>query len=229
MLMMMIDAFLQWWTTGKYYLEDLHGKIPIDFSSAEVVAGFYTENCIVLAEVMTPKTRNSSSPYWWSSSGRDDRESKGWKRVIQGHHAWIPSFGVQRCLYEDVPSNERSTHLVSIRCVWTSSSSYLHWKGFSYRLSMCVCSYSWLILSTQQLQRGDFQESYESAMVVALSEIWMDCPIVVAKLRTLFELLEEERTIPIAFVLMGNFTSPSSATHQRDPLFASSSATMSGS
>ncbi|GLC72461.1 hypothetical protein PLESTF_001250200 [Pleodorina starrii] len=35
---------------GRYVLEDTTGALPLDLSAAETAAGFYTENCVVIAE-----------------------------------------------------------------------------------------------------------------------------------------------------------------------------------
>ncbi|GFR42612.1 hypothetical protein Agub_g3543, partial [Astrephomene gubernaculifera] len=35
---------------GRYVLEDTTGAVPLDLSAAETAAGFYTENCVVIAE-----------------------------------------------------------------------------------------------------------------------------------------------------------------------------------
>lgn len=35
---------------GRFVLEDAGGSVPLDLSAAETAAGFYTENCIVIAE-----------------------------------------------------------------------------------------------------------------------------------------------------------------------------------
>lgn len=67
-----------------------------------------------------------------------------------------------------------------------------------------------------QLALKGVEETNEDAMLVVLSDVWLDQPLVMAKLQTLFEGYAQMEPSPAAFVLMGNFTSqPYGRDHHR--------------
>lgn len=62
-------------------------------------------------------------------------------------------------------------------------------------------------LPMQQQQMMSIEIENEGAMFVILSDVWLDKPVVMDKLRVLFEGYSQMDPTPIAFVFMGNFHS----------------------
>eukprot|EP00038_Savillea_parva_P009957 m.186937 g.186937 ORF g.186937 m.186937 type:complete len:565 (-) comp16932_c0_seq1:184-1878(-) len=134
---------------GKYYLEDLDGKVRLSLADASPAYGLYTENSIVIVE------------------GTYEDEVFHARTIAQP------------------PSEPRSASVKSMGAL-------NYFGGVSN--------------AGEQAALGKIEIEEEGAIFVVVSDVWLDKPVVLDKLRRMFEGFSMMDPPPV-FVFMGNFLS----------------------
>lgn len=135
---------------GKFYLEDLDGKLRVDLSQTEFTMGLFTEQTVVISEGVY-----KDQLFHATSIGFPPPELR--TKTLRAHSA-LNFFGGEAVSVE--------------------------------RREMVE----------------EFEVQNEEAMFIVISDVWLDKPAVLAKLRKLFEGFEGMGK-NVVFVLMGNFLS----------------------
>lgn len=149
-----VMGFLSRHDEGRYFIEDLSARLPLDVSGAETADGLFTENCIIVAEgELTP--------------------GGSFRALALG----LP------------PAEPREESLLALQG--------LDFFGGQHG-SSSKCS---------ELDQAQWAARHDEDRVVLLSEVALDRPEILERLRTIFGAFEAVDPPPSAFVLIGNFQS----------------------
>ncbi|EIE23695.1 DNA polymerase epsilon, subunit B [Coccomyxa subellipsoidea C-169] len=139
-------------TDGRYFLEDMSDSLPIDLSDAQTTSGFFTENCIVVAEGVL----QHSGVFKVRALGFPPVELRSESRLAAKN---LDFFG------GSTPSED------------------------------------------EQLAAAAALAEDEADRIVVLSDLWLDKPATLDRLRVVLEGFEGLERVPSMFVLLGNFQS----------------------
>ncbi|KAK9905544.1 hypothetical protein WJX75_001819 [Coccomyxa subellipsoidea] len=137
---------------GRYFLEDMSDSLPIDLSDAQTTSGFFTENCIVVAEGIL----QHSGIYKARALGFPPVELRSESRLAAKN---LDFFG------GSTPSED------------------------------------------EQLAAAATLAEDEADRLVVLSDLWLDKPATLERLRAVLAGFEGLERVPSMFVLLGNFQS----------------------